>query len=712
MASLSSYGGKLSNFGNTGTTAATPDGIDELILAMGGWKTNGASTITPSIVMSRTGNGTDNPELWVAPCAVVFDATGTTKTGETEPLENLLYSWDFGDTAKDSEYWEYGARPGTQSKNRDLGYIAGHVYDVPGEYTITLTVLGADGSINTATQTITVTDPDVIFAGDKTICFSNDADFTGAPTGSVQVTTSTLDDVTTRAAAGKRYLFKRGHTFDRAVNTTMFSNLSNVQFGSFGTGNLPKLRATAAGASCLYVFGNNGIVNNYQFYDLEFVNVPLTTDITAVRVVMPTSLKTITSPYGLMTFYRIKTTKIRLPGLSGNCNAVVECYGDVLGTGGAVGMFGSDVHDSMWLGNYCNNHNTAEHTSRIQGGQRNVLAHNHYANPAATKHNLTIRGSAASTGGEVIPTFAINTQYTYGNLVQPITPNGFIYIVSFISGNRTTGESEPTWPTTIGDEVVSGNVTFKCEYVDTTATTGNATPAYYVSKHYVVRDNYFDTTGITGAISYIVAIHPQGTSNYEPISDILFEGNAYSAKNNLAATFTTGLYINASRIIVRNNLFNLTLLTEATDYGIDIANSNSSGMPNSTGVHVYNNSFYIGNTFATNKELRAVNQSDALALGLIVKNNIFYVRDASPAVVKMVLDSSTDAVIANNSTDLQAKTVNPFITTNPSSIADFKLASNSYARSAGVNVDSSFLDFYGTAINRQSVDMGAISKDS
>jgi hypothetical protein len=673
---------------------------------------NASAGITPSLSISRTGNGVDNPELWVAPCAVTFDATLTVKTGEAEPLENLLYSWDYGDRAKENETWAYGARPNTQSKNRDFGYIGGHVYDTPGTYYVTLTVTDSSGKVNAIRQQIVVTDPDVIFAGNKTICFSNDADFTGAPAGSVQVTTSTLDDVTSRAAAGKRYMFKRGHTFDRAVNTTQFTNLSNVQFCSFGSGALPKLRATAAGASCIYIFGNNGIVNNYQIYDLEFINVPLTTDVTAVRVTMPSSLKTITSPYGLMTFYRIKTSKIRLPGLSGNCGAVVECYGDVLGASGAVGMFGSDAHDCMWIGNFCDNNNTAEHTIRIQGGQRNIIAHNHAANPAATKHVLTIRGSAASTGGEVIPTFASSTVYTFGNLVIPTTPNGYIYIVSGFTGNRTSG-AEPAWPTTLGQEVTTGNVTFKCEYADTTATTGNATPAYYVSKHYNVRDNYLDTTGLTGAINYIVAIHPQGASNYEPISDVLFEGNVYSPKHNLAATFTVGLYINASRIIVRNNLFNLTLNVEATCYGVDIINSNSSGMPDSTGIHIYNNTFYLGNTFATNKDVRAVDQLDAKALGLVVKNNLFYVRDGAPAVVKMVNDASTDAVISNNTTDVQAKTVNPFVSAAPANDADFKLASAGYAVASGLALDSAFIDYFGTTRSRLvNPDMGAIDRRS
>jgi|GEM_PF-6256373 len=52
-----------------------------------------------------------------------------------------------------------------------------------------------------------------------------------------------------------------------------------------------------------------------------------------------------------------------------------------------------------------------------------------------------------------------STAYNQGDLVEPTTPNGYVYQCT-VAG--TSGSSEPTWPTTIDDTVVDGTVTWKC----------------------------------------------------------------------------------------------------------------------------------------------------------------------------------------------------------------------------------------------------------
>lgn len=57
-------------------------------------------------------------------------------------------------------------------------------------------------------------------------------------------------------------------------------------------------------------------------------------------------------------------------------------------------------------------------------------------------------------------TWAASTAKTLGMVVRPTTSNGFFYYCT-VAG--TTGTSEPTWPTTVGNTVTDGGVTWKCE---------------------------------------------------------------------------------------------------------------------------------------------------------------------------------------------------------------------------------------------------------
>ena len=57
------------------------------------------------------------------------------------------------------------------------------------------------------------------------------------------------------------------------------------------------------------------------------------------------------------------------------------------------------------------------------------------------------------------PAWAASTSYSLGALVEPTTPNNFVY-ECVVAG--TSGTVEPTWPTTEGETVVDNTVTWKC----------------------------------------------------------------------------------------------------------------------------------------------------------------------------------------------------------------------------------------------------------
>ena len=56
--------------------------------------------------------------------------------------------------------------------------------------------------------------------------------------------------------------------------------------------------------------------------------------------------------------------------------------------------------------------------------------------------------------------WAATTAYTSGARVYPNPANGYSYEATTVTGTRTSGGTQPTWPTTIGATVVDGEVTW------------------------------------------------------------------------------------------------------------------------------------------------------------------------------------------------------------------------------------------------------------
>src|SRR5512145_1297788 len=88
------------------------------------------SGLTPinaiSLVPSRTSG--------VAPLAVFFDATGTTRSSTFRPFHDVEYRWDFGDPVSGNWQPTDGSRTG-RSRNSATGPVAAHVFGAPGTYT-------------------------------------------------------------------------------------------------------------------------------------------------------------------------------------------------------------------------------------------------------------------------------------------------------------------------------------------------------------------------------------------------------------------------------------------------------------------------------------------------------------------------------------------------------------------------------------------------
>jgi hypothetical protein len=89
--------------------------------------------------------------------------------------------------------------------------------------------------------------------------------------------------------------------------------------------------------------------------------------------------------------------------------------------------------------------------------------------------DLTVANGRMTVGFDP-PKWQATTAYALGQQVVPTTLNGFVYEVT-VAG--TSGGTEPSggtpWPTTLGNTVVNGTVTFRAESTDAGVTNVRAT---------------------------------------------------------------------------------------------------------------------------------------------------------------------------------------------------------------------------------------------
>jgi len=153
-----------------------------------------------------------------APCAVLFDATAMGDFRAT-------YNFDFGDP--NSGTWPVSGK----SKNSEVGGpIAAHVFNAPAVYT---------PKVNGVAVTVTVADPNVTFAGAKTVCVSPAKDYTGCPSGASQATAYPA-----LPWSGKRVLLHTGESFGAI---SLLDGNSNLQVGSYGSGAKPIVESVGIG---------------------------------------------------------------------------------------------------------------------------------------------------------------------------------------------------------------------------------------------------------------------------------------------------------------------------------------------------------------------------------------------------------------------------------------------------------------------------------
>lgn len=325
----------------------------------------------------------------VAPLAVYFDAAAATVpcAGSTaDPFLSIEYDWDFGDGSSDS------------------GPLAGHVYETPGEYQVTVTARDHSNSTEaTRTTLIQVSDPDAVFPGAATVCVSNTGIFTSAPAGATLLTTQNLGSLQLQLTAGRRLLLRRGETW--STSSTLTLNVAGPGLiDAFGPGAPPRIRLT--GNQILFrLSGNPPRLEDWRISNLEVDGLGGSKS-RAVRAGGTCHQVTLLglaarNVHGGFTFSTSHLDLWRLPAVHVLYDqiAVVGCSVDrVIGGQGGYGSMLSGRR-LLFLGNRYDNAEEAEHIVRAQLLEGAVFAHNELGRPADTKSVLKLHGPDITAGG-------------------------------------------------------------------------------------------------------------------------------------------------------------------------------------------------------------------------------------------------------------------------------------------------------------------------
>lgn len=208
-----------------------------------------------------------------------FDTPGPGPGEFYDPrLHDLIFLWSTGDSGQ----WNNAQNvlDAWRDKSTARGPWFAHCYTAPGSYTVELMVIEpSSGKIAQASTVVVVEDPDVVYAGTKTVCINppGDADFTGAPAGSFQQQLSGTNAIVNdewwwtqlQDGTDRRYLFKAGATYPDEIGfdytvATRASPGPNPMFSVYGTGKVdlvPPVSAVNQGRIFNITGGYDGVLN-------------------------------------------------------------------------------------------------------------------------------------------------------------------------------------------------------------------------------------------------------------------------------------------------------------------------------------------------------------------------------------------------------------------------------------------------------------------
>jgi PKD repeat protein len=453
----------------------------------------------------------------VAPLAVFFDATGNDLS--TQAFHERGYVWDFGDPS--SGTWATTGR----SKNAARGPFAAHTFETPGTYTVTAVVTDMRGSSRKRTATISVEDPDVVFAGKKTVCFSTGRDFSGCPSGAKKVTLNAFHEALTRAKSGMRLLFKRGDIFSGVSRADLDAPGPGI-LGAFGSGDPPAIDMTYSDG-LLGLSDSRPTIDDWRIMDLHFIGHGSGFIIEAEnRIQRVTMLRLSTSNAAQSVV--ISTSK---PDYFGNPIhsevALLECsFHDM------VGGYGAFVSSEklMVLGNRIVDVNG--HVFRTQHVKRGVYSNNLLSHPNKKTGTVLKLHAEPVRGVQDGPRRASSHFVITGNIFEGAGNDWSVSI----------GPQSHRWNESVHDGILDGN-----HFI---AGSGSQVLLHLAGTKITVRNNLFDTSAALEHIAIHVArrgIEPPPNKNF------VYNNTCFTSAPGDTATCVL-VAPDASRTRVHNNL--------------------------------------------------------------------------------------------------------------------------------------------------------------
>jgi hypothetical protein len=451
-----------------------------------------------------------SPHDIVAGQAVDVDAMNSNLAGDT-PL-TATFQWNFGDATSSSEF------------NSLAGFNAAHVYNVPGEYQISLTITGSDGDVSTATTQVNVSAATSM----RTIYVStsgSDSNSGLSPNAPIQ----TVARAQQLLGSNTQVLFQAGDRF--SMDSSLYVYFSNVTLSSYGNGPQPVLYWTG-GETNYTMIDNNAAAFNLTISGLTFDSIYGTdTNETPPTAITPSGSDiAITDNTFLNIDYAINLNNCPTGVLVQDCSAPQVTYtGQVLPEGtddvtsdDVTGLRGYLVwtqgSDITIVGNYAAN-STRQHIVRVGGANLLNIQYNNFTN--LSRLGVDPSDMAKDTIDLQMGTYAFianNTLSGGPTGVGPLTtqPSGFNYAIFSDNTLYVPMNIEPG----ASNVLVEGNVS----YLD-----GNT--EYYV--------NGYDTTNNRGVVNAIITgntvINSGPTGDFlsmdGPASEITLTNNLYVAPN-------------------------------------------------------------------------------------------------------------------------------------------------------------------------------------
>lgn len=582
---------------------------------------------------------TTGGESCPAPLAVHFDATATTCTGFADcsrPFHDLQYTWDFGDPT--SGTWSTNGR----SKNSDIGAVAAHVYEVESSatYTVTLTVCDTAGTCDEATATIYVDDPDTVWSGTNTECYSTGTDMTGCPSGAAQnPSVSSWTTICADLTAGKRVLLRRGDTWAAGSSCTMTSITGPGMLGAYGSGNKPILQLTTR-----WLYFND--LSDWRFVDIDLAP---SSEVSDNMMYYSASNGSSSNLLWLRidgTNYRRFGEHSAWPQIGAEAAAdpdyteynshffIVDSTWTRTGTLNYHGYYGGS-HQFVFMGNTWSNGGYS-HSLRVDAWMESVISHNFIA----------------------------------GAL------NGSLDAVKIHCGDQTSA-------LTISQGFTCTHLVMVGNEFDSASGTGN----WHVGL-------------ATESGNPYTCFHPTGTVAEEPDppdtapcdncwcdekgQHLLVEANFFHMNNNAAET---AVYVTYEDVTLRNNVFIWSTAGTTGEIMVaQVAKRNAAHEQTPANFVAEHNTAYRAGTPSTSF-LGIYATADATSP--VVRNNLF----ASPGGTTSTRDWTTGAATYTEGGNLGLATgVNPFVETSPLAPADLKLSS---AETSATTTPNVFLDYGG-----------------